>query len=177
MNDDSVSILIGGEAGQGISRSGSLLGHSFIRGGFHAFGTNEYPSLIRGGHNYYILRTSTREVFSQDEKIDVVVALNKETAVVHESELNPSGNIIVDEDAIFTDGELKRGDVNVYRVPLTRIVKELGGPEIMRNTVALGAVLGLIGLDHTIMKDVVAATFAKKEVAEMNRKAIDRGSE
>ena len=39
VDDSSVSILIGGEAGQGLSRSGSLLGKALMRGGLHVFGS------------------------------------------------------------------------------------------------------------------------------------------
>jgi len=176
LGDDTVNILIGGEAGQGITRSGSLLGRALMRRGLHVFGTNEYPSLIRGGHNYYLLRASTREVHSQIEKIDVIIALNKETAQLHEPQLNPGGYIVLDEATETREGDLKRGDAHLIRIPMTAMVKELGGPEIMRNTVALGAAVGLLGFDHTVLMDVVAATFAKREVAEMNRVAIDRGN-
>ncbi|MFA5868318.1 MAG: 2-oxoacid:acceptor oxidoreductase subunit alpha [Candidatus Bathyarchaeia archaeon] len=175
LRDETVSILIGGEAGQGITRSGSLLGRALMRGGLHVFGTNEYPSLIRGGHNYYLLRTSAREVYSQDEGVDIVIALNKETALLHEAEIHQGGYILVDEATQFAEGELRRGDVRVYRIPFSAIVKELGGPDIMRNTVALGACVSLLGFDHAVLKEVVAATFSKKEVADMNRAAIDRG--
>ncbi len=176
LEDDTINILIGGEAGQGISRSGSLLGRALMRAGLHVFGTNEYPSLIRGGHNYYLLRASTRELHSQIGKIDVIIALNKETAQLHEPQLNSGGYIILDDTTEIQEGDLKRGDIHLIKIPLTATVKELGGPDVMRNTVALGAAMSLLGLDHTILMDVVAATFAKKEVAEMNRLAIDRGN-
>jgi 2-oxoglutarate ferredoxin oxidoreductase subunit alpha len=176
LRDDTVSILIGGEAGQGITRSGSLLGTALMRGGLNVFGTNEYPSLIRGGHNYYLLRASGREVYSQDSHVELVVALNKETALIHQGELIPGGGIILDEALQFTEGELSRGDVKLYPVPLTTMVKELGGPEVVRNTVALGSVLALVGFDHAILKDVIAETFkGRQELIEMNRKAVDMG--
>ena len=44
-NDDTVSIIIGGEAGQGISRSGMLLEKAPMRAGFHCFGEIDCPSL------------------------------------------------------------------------------------------------------------------------------------
>ena len=34
LEDDSISFLVGGEAGQGITRSGSLLGKALMRAGF-----------------------------------------------------------------------------------------------------------------------------------------------
>jgi 2-oxoglutarate ferredoxin oxidoreductase subunit alpha len=85
--DNSVSFLIGGEAGQGLTRSGSLLGKAFMRGGFYVFGANDYPSVIRGSHNFYVLRASDEEVHSQGDTIDLVLALNKETILLHIDEV------------------------------------------------------------------------------------------
>jgi len=175
LRDDTVSILIGGEAGQGISRSGGLLGRALMRAGFHVFGTNEYPSLIRGGHNYYLLRASARPVYAQSENLDILIALNKETVLLHEAELNPGGAILVDESNVFGEGELGRNDVNLYKVPMASIVKELGGPDIMRNTVAIGASVGLLKLDPSMLRDAVVATFSKPEVVDMNVRAVNRG--
>ena len=62
---DSISILVGGEAGAGISAAGFLLAKAFLRGGLHVFGTIDYPSLIRGGHNFYLLRAAMNPVYSQ----------------------------------------------------------------------------------------------------------------
>ena len=95
--DDTVTIGIGGEAGQGVGRSGMLLGKALMRAGFSAFGNIDYPSLIRGGHNYYTIRTSQRKVTSILEKPDLVVALNKETISIHQDTINPGGGIIYDE--------------------------------------------------------------------------------
>ena len=95
--DDTVTVLIGGEAGQGISRSGMLLGKAMMRGGFYAYGAIDYPSLIRGGHNFYTVRGSSRKVFSNSGKLDLVVALNRESVLYHMDEVNPGGGIIYDE--------------------------------------------------------------------------------
>ena len=157
--DDTVSIIIGGEAGQGISRSGVLLGKALMRAGFHCFGEIDYPSLIRGGHNFYKVRASSREVYSPSPHTDLLVALNEETVSIHLDMVNEGGGVVVDEKHGFIPGETGRGDVTFYPVPMTDIVKELEGPEIMRNTVALGAVAALIGLGTETLKDVVAEAF------------------
>jgi 2-oxoglutarate ferredoxin oxidoreductase subunit alpha len=173
--DDTINILIGGEAGQGVTRSGSLLSHALMRSGLHVFGTNEYPSLIRGGHNYYQLRTAVRPVYAQSEHLDILVALNKETVTLHESELNPGGDILFDESNNFSQEELGRKDLHLYKVPMTSTVKELGGPDIMRNTVALGAIYSLLNLTQTTLSDVITTTFTKPEVIEMNLNAVEHG--
>ncbi|MBN2336235.1 2-oxoacid:acceptor oxidoreductase subunit alpha [Candidatus Bathyarchaeota archaeon] len=176
LHDDTVSIIVGGEAGQGISRSGMLLGKALMRAGFHCFGEIDYPSLIRGGHNFYRVRASGREVYSQTPHTDLVVALNEETVSTHLDSVNEGGGVVLDERQASEEVKAGREDVNFYSVPMTDIVKELGGPDIMRNTVALGATAALIGLDIEILKEVVAETFAgRKNIVEMNTKAIQRG--
>ena len=175
--DDTVTVLIGGEAGQGISRSGMLLGKAMMRSGFYAYGAIDYPSLIRGGHNFYTVRGSSRKVFSNSGKLDLVVALNRESVFRHMDEINPGGGIIYDEKDALSD-ELSRGDINYYPVPLSVVVKELGGPTIMRNTVALGSVAALVGLDVDILNELIAETFeGRDKIISMNVEAIRKGWE
>jgi 2-oxoglutarate ferredoxin oxidoreductase subunit alpha len=83
-SESRITFLIGGEAGQGITRSGSVLGKALMRAGLHVFGANDYPYIIRGGHNFFILTASQREVYSQDDRVDLVIALNKETVLLHQ---------------------------------------------------------------------------------------------
>lgn len=174
--DDTVTIGIGGEAGQGVGRSGMLLGKALMRSGFFAYGNIDYPSLIRGGHNYYTLRTSHRKVTSILEKPDLVIALDKQTILLHQNEVNRDGGIIYDEDEKIDDSQFTRSDIKYFSIPLTKVVKELSGPDIMRNTVALGAVTALIGLEPDLLQDVVSETFEGREnIIEMNREAIQKG--
>jgi 2-oxoglutarate ferredoxin oxidoreductase subunit alpha len=174
--EDRITFLIGGEAGQGITRGGSVLGQALIRAGLHVFGTNDYPSIIRGGHNFYTLTASVNEIHSQDDVVDLVIALNKDTALLHLHELRVGGGIIYDESIDFEKGEIPEGSVKPFPVPMTDIVKEVGGPSIMRNSVALGSAIALVGLDTESLEDVIAEAFAGREkVVESNVKAIRMG--
>ena len=176
VNGSLVSILIGGEAGQGLSRSGSLLGKALMRGGLHVFGSIDYPSVIRGSHNFYTLTVSDEEVHSNGDSVDLILALNKETVLLHVNKLSPGGGIVYDEGVEISSEELGRDDVQLLPFPLTSIVKEIGGPEVIRNTVALGAGLGLVGYDVEVMKAVISDAFAGRDtIIEMNHTAIERG--
>lgn len=176
--DETVTIGIGGEAGQGVGRSGMLLGKALMRAGFYTYGNIDYPSLIRGGHNYYTVRTSHRKVTSILEKPDLVVALNKETVLLHQEEVNSGGGIIYDAKADFNESEFTRTDIEYYPVPLSEVVDELDGPNIMRNTVALGSVAALIGLDVDCLEEVISETFKGREkIIMMNHEAVRKGWE
>jgi len=173
---NSLSFLVGGEAGQGITRSGSLLGKAIMRGGFHVYGANDYPSVIRGGHNLYTLRVSDEEIHSQHDLVDLILALNKETLILHQTDLNEGGGAIYDDGIELEDGDITRDDIDLYPVPLSAIVDEIGGPPIMRNTVTLGAAVGLVGYDLELLKQAIAISFpGRTEVIEMNQEATQRG--
>jgi len=172
MKTNDFSIMIGGEAGDGISRSGETLARAFLRGGLHIFGTNDYQSLIRGGHNFYILRVKGEEVYSQGDLVDLLIAFNDDTINRHEGDIVSDGGIIYDGEASKITP--KRNDLKRYIVPLNRIVEELNGRTIMRNTVALGAAIGLLDYDLTLLFGVLKDSFEGK-VADLNIAAAERG--
>lgn len=171
-------VKIGGEAGFGIKAAGQTLARSFVASGLEIFDLTEYPSLIRGGHNTYTLRVSPRPISSHVEAVDVLVALNRETIDLHVDELVDGGAVIYDpDDAANAEWDAPEG-VLAVPVPLARLAKEAGGP-IMRNTVALGAVLALVGFPVDPLADGLRAQFAHKapEIAEQNVAAATAGHE
>ena len=169
-------VKIGGEAGFGIKAAGQTLARSFMSAGLEIFDLTEYPSLIRGGHNTYTLRVSPRPISSHVEAVDVLVALNRETIDLHLDELVEGGAVIYDpDDKENADWEAPERLIAVP-VPLMRLAKDAGGP-IMRNTVALGAVLALVGFPVDPLAEGLRAQFAHKapEVAEQNVIAATAG--
>ncbi|MEM5799209.1 MAG: 2-oxoacid:acceptor oxidoreductase subunit alpha [Candidatus Aenigmatarchaeota archaeon] len=168
---------IGGEAGYGIMTTGFILGKSFVRAGFFAFDTNEYPSLIRGGHNTYTVRISEDPIFSHSKKIDILVALTDTAIENHKKEVRKGGFIIYDEGFVNVK-EAK--EVNLISVPLTQIAIEKGGQNIMRNNVALGASFALIDVDPEILYDAIKDTFKEKkseDIAQTNINVAKAGYE
>jgi len=142
---EEVSVLIGGEAGAGVKRSGLILAKAFLYGGLHVFGTGEYESRIRGGHNLYQVRAAVHEVYAQNDKVDVIIALNEETIIRHASKLRKGGAIIYDGEKISPDIGEKPEDVKLIDIPLRKLVEEVGGEAIMQNSVALGALMAILG--------------------------------
>ena len=96
-----LSLMIGGEAGAGISRSGLLFAKTCLRGGLYVFGANDYQSLIRGGHNFYTVRAQAEKVHSQADKLNLLIALDKQTILLHRDELDTGAGIIYDKDQNF----------------------------------------------------------------------------
>ncbi len=152
------SIKIGGEAGQGIQTIGTTLAQVFARAGYHVFTHQDYESRIRGGHNFYQIRFSQGPVTASREKIDILIALDTESILLHEKELSENGLILYDSKS------LKRKHEQEYflDVPIVDLAVEHGGNKIMANTVAVGAVLGMLGMNIDILTTILHDTFKKK---------------
>lgn len=153
---------IGGKAGEGIMATGLIFSQSCTRGGLHVFDINEYPSLIKGGHNTLQVRAGSREIYSQSKKVEVLVALNYETIYLHRDELSNGGGIIHDSDESGINRQEFRSDIRFYPVPYKTIIEEIGALPIMKNNVALGASIALIDYDFDILAGVIKDTFRRK---------------
>ena len=57
-------IKIAGAAGEGVMAVGLLLAKALSRAGLYVFNYNEYPSLIKGGHNTSFVRVSEQPIGS-----------------------------------------------------------------------------------------------------------------
>jgi len=152
------SIKIGGEAGQGIQTIGDTLALVFSRSGYHVFTHQDYDSRIRGGHNYYQIRFSDKPVMSPRTVINILVALDMESIRQHEKELSEYGQIIYDSAAL----KEKHEKPYFLDVPFTALATEHGGSKIMANTVATGAVLGMLGIELDILLEIIRSTFKRK---------------
>lgn len=167
------SIKIGGEAGQGIQTVGDTLAHIFARAGYYVFSHQDYESRIRGGHNFYQIRLADKPVSCSRSKIHLLVALDKESILLHEKELSENGHVLYD--SFYLKEKFKKA--NFLDVPLTELAVKHGGSKIMANTVAVGAVAGMLGMDLMIILEGIKRSLAKKgkETVEANLNAAKAG--
>ncbi len=155
--------LVGGEAGYGITTMGQMFARACARGGLNVFGYVEYPSLIRGGHNLAMVRTAKDTVHAHSDKIDIMLALNKETIDLHGAEMAEGGVVIYDGETIPMDAATTAAaHFRLASVPMARLTKELGAERVMRNTVALGASFAIMGLGFEPVENVLKTTFERK---------------
>ena len=89
-----LNILIGGKAGQGINKISEIVSGILVEQGYFTFNYRDYPSLIRGGHNFNILSISDERVGSYETKLDGIVALDENTIKIHRNELKKDGFVI-----------------------------------------------------------------------------------
>src|SRR5947209_4764007 len=94
------------------------------------------------------------------------------------------GSIIYDADLKIDPAQFGRDDINLYPIPFFEVLEEAlkqvgkGGQSrkyiVMRNTVALGASIGISGYDEELMFEAIRNEFKgrKAEAAEMNVEAV-----
>lgn len=163
------SIVMGGEAGDGIRAAGGVLGNIFNRHGFYTFVREDYQSLIRGGHNFSQVRASSEKIWSQIEEADVVVAIDQRSIDNHESRLPDDGLLIFDADKLDYESEKARP------IPLSSMVEDVEGKEIMRNSAAIGVIAYLYDLSLDVVEEVIVDTYGEK--AEKNIQLAEMGYE
>ncbi len=167
------NIMAGGEAGQGVQSVGMILAKTMANGGLHIFADQDYENRVRGGHNFFRIRVSDREVLALSGKLDVLVALNKETVDLHRNEVKSNGVIVFDQEQtkVDTQGEI------YFNVPLARLAEEKVKNKLMTNTVAVGAAIGLCGYDFDSLAEVLRKEFVRhgEKIAEDNVVAAKAG--
>ncbi len=162
------SILIGGKAGFGIDKSSSIIGRLLNRLGYHIYIYRDYPSLIRGGHTFSIIRTSRNRIAAHTDKVDLVIALNQETLNLHKNRLKQECLFLFDSEQVKVD--VKTCGLGI---PLGKLLKEENAPDIMKNTCIIGAMVKALGLEFNILEDVLKKEIPKE--IDLNIKVAKRG--
>lgn len=163
---------IGGEAGFGIMTTGLVFSKIASRCGYHIFDYVNYPSLIRGGHNSYQVRVSSDPITQLKLNVDVLVCLNKETYEKNKPFLTSESIIIYDQEEFDFEENYKK-----VNVPFKKILSDLKGQAVMKNTIALGAAIFVVGGDLDELLKIITEQFSKKgeEVINFNKKFAERG--
>ncbi|MFN3910283.1 MAG: 2-oxoacid:acceptor oxidoreductase subunit alpha, partial [Candidatus Anstonellaceae archaeon] len=165
------------EAGEGLMTTGFLCAKLLQRSGLYVFAENDYPSLIRGGHNFITIRANTQKIYALDGKIDILIAFDKRSVLEHLSDIAPFGLVIFDEKLSQPLLEnIKAKNLIPIPMPLSRFALELGNI-IYLNQICLGALVKLLSLDFSLFQQILSELFSKKgkEILEKNIQAAKIG--
>lgn len=148
------SVLVGGAAGQGMDTFASLLEKILKRCGFHVYAYGDYMSRIRGGHNFFYIRFSDKNIYSFSPKADFIFALNDETVKIHSSKLQREGFILTQD-------------------MISDVLKKINNSKVI-NTVGLGFILKYFGLPIEVAEEAMTEEL-KEDILEVNLKALKEG--
>jgi 2-oxoglutarate ferredoxin oxidoreductase subunit alpha len=171
-----LSWKVGGQQGEGIDSAGEILATALNRKGYYLYGYRHFSSRIKGGHSNTKIRISTSPIRSISDELDILVAFDQESIDLNAHELIEGGVILAD--AKFNPSVPEGVSARLLAVPFTHIAEEVGMAQ-MKNMVAVGASVALLGLSVDVFKEVIEERFARKgqKVVDKNMEAIARGME
>ena len=151
-----ISIVFGGAAGQGVQTIADALVKVLKKNGYYVFACTEFMSRIRGGSNSTEVRITEKKRRAYVRKIDFLVALNAE-AIEH-LENRIGRNTLVFAENGHVEGKNVAGFVHT---PFAEFAAKAGS-KIYANTVAVGIVLGFLGISIEAFSDYLAEQFSGK---------------
>jgi 2-oxoglutarate/2-oxoacid ferredoxin oxidoreductase subunit alpha len=171
------SIIVATVNGSGSQSANSVLLKSIFGMGVPVSGKNLFPSNIAGLPTWYTIRASKDGYVARKREIDVLVALNPETARDDMMSVQ-TGGLAIYEDAL----NLKqyRSDVVCYPVPFDKITiaicPEAKLRKLVKNMVYVGVVAQILNIDLAVIEKSVQRQFAKKQkVFDLNFGAVKAG--
>ncbi|MDA2924342.1 2-oxoacid:acceptor oxidoreductase subunit alpha [Acidobacteria bacterium AH-259-L09] len=163
----SLALSIGGAAGQGIATPGNILARLFVRRGLHLYAYNAYQSIIRGGHIFLTLRISEEEVNNHGDKLDLLLCLNQDTMNRHLNLMGPGSRVVFNSDSI-QPGQAGEG-VHLCPMPVAELTS---GSRMVQNTVALGVITCLLGVEFKALGDGLKSQFQRKGQAVVDENVV-----
>ncbi len=173
---DEVSVVLCGEAGQGIQTVERILARCLKLSGLHVFATKEYMSRVRGGSNSTEIRISSKRVSAFLDRMDLLIPFQRGALKHVEKRISAETIILGDRDIIPEDSQVP---VNKYiDVPFSKIASDIGG-KIYVNIIAAGVVLGAVGVEQRFITNFIREFFSGKsqDVINKNIEAIKKGYE
>jgi len=173
---DEVSVVLCGEAGQGIQTVEQILVRYLKLSGFHVFATKEYMSRVRGGSNSTQIRISSKRASAYLDRIDILIPFHQGGIKHVEKRITPETIILGDREIISKDSPLEVKEF--IDIPFSKIASDIGG-RIYMNIIAAGVVLGTVGVEQHLLTNFIREFFSKKseDVIKRNIEATKKGYE
>jgi len=149
------TFIVGGKAGEGVKKAGQAAAALFSGMGRHVFQSDEYESLIKGGHNFSAVTTGLRQVTGTYLRADLVVCLDKRSYDIHKDHLAPGGVLVHNSDAMGPGSWKGAG------IPLTSSAKKFPNPELRMGLGAVAALMAAIGLDRSDVMKLLKEEYAR----------------
>lgn len=171
------SIQVATVNGSGSQSANLVLLKSIFGMGIPVSGKNLFPSNIAGLPTWYTIRASKQGYVARKREIELLVAMNSETAREDILSLPSDGAAIYD---VGLDLKQYRDDVVCYPVPFDKLTAavcpEAKLRKLVRNMIYVGVVAQLLAMDLVAVENAVRRQFARKQkAADLNWTAVKAG--
>jgi len=152
MKKDVFTYIIGGEAGQGTKKAGIVAANLFAELKREVFQMNDYPSLIRGGHNFSVVTTSTSKIYSHYMKADLIVALDHESYTIHKNHLNKNGVLVFNSDKTKGKG---------IGIPISSESKKYENANLIEGVTGIAILVACLEKDKKILDGIIKQEYGR----------------
>jgi 2-oxoglutarate ferredoxin oxidoreductase subunit alpha len=148
------TFLVGGKAGEGVKKAGSVSARLFSSMGRHVFQMDDYQSLIKGGHNFTLVSTAKRKITSHYTRADLIVAMDRRSYDMHVEHLSENGIMVYNSDVVK--------DVKVgIGFPLLSEAKRYPNPSLRIGVGAVTVLAAAIGLDKEKLMNLINQEYSR----------------
>ena len=163
------SIQIATVNGSGSQTANSVLMRSLFQMGIPVSGKNMFPSNIAGLPTWFTIRASKYGYIGRRKEIDILVAMNAETAREDVMKLDGGSAVVYDEPLKLNE---LRSDLHFFPIPFDKLVAPVCPNaklrKLVRNMIYDGVAARLLAID---MEEVYKALV--KQFGERKAKAVD----
>ncbi len=175
VNDFSIQVATAN--GSGSQSSNTVLLRALFQMGVPVSGKNLFPSNIAGLPTWYTIRASKDGYLARKKEIDVLVAMNPETAREDVMGL-PAGSAVVFDEPLGV-GAL-RDDLVCYAVPFEKLVSPISSDaklrRLLKNMAYVGVLASLLDIDMAEVEGAIGKQFpGKAKAAGLNLAAARAG--
>ena len=172
-----MSIQVATVNGSGSQSSNTVLLRSIFQMGVPVSGKNLFPSNIAGLPTWFTIRANKDGYIARKKEIDLLVAMNAETAQEDTKSLAPGASVLYDEPLAL---DKLRNDLTFYSVPYDKLVApvcpEAKLRKLVKNMIYVGVVAQLLEIDLNEVEKAIRKQFAKKvKAANLNLAAVKAG--
>ena len=163
--------------GSGSQTANMVLLRSIFQMGVPVSGKNMFPSNIAGLPTWYTIRASAKGYIGRKKEVDLLVAMNAETAKEDVLTLAPGAAVVYDEPLKLN---ALRSDLTFYPVPFDKIINPITTDaklrRLVRNMIYDGVLSRLLSIDMSQMEKALRKQLGKKEKAiQLNMGALKAG--
>ena len=177
MGVNDFSIQVATVNGSGSQSANAVLLRSLFQMGIPVSGKNLFPSNIAGLPTWYTIRASAEGFVARKKEVDLLVAMNAESAREDVAGLRPGAVVVYDEPLGLAS---LRDDLAALGVPFDAIVRTVTGDarlsKLLRNMAYVGVVAQLLGIELAEVERAIERQFpGKKKAVELNVAAARAG--
>ncbi len=163
--------------GSGSQSSNLVLLRALFRMGIPVGGKNLFPSNIAGLPTWFTIRANHDGWVARKRRVDVLVALNPQTAIRDVEALEPGSAVVYEEGLRL---ERRRDDLCFYPVPFrdlaAEVTREVRLRKLLANMIYVGVLGELLSIEAAEIYGAIETQFRGKRAAvALNRKAVDIG--